>query len=86
VRGNKNRGKAIFQNLCAICHGFDGKKINFGTRSEPKYVGTYVNKNPWEVLHKVRNGFPGKIMMALRAFRMRNAVDALTYAKTLPTK
>ncbi len=86
VRGSRQRGKAIFQNLCAICHGFDGKKINFGTPEEPIYVGTYAKRNPWEVLHKIRNGFPGKTMVALRAFRMRNAVDVLSYAQTLPTK
>ena len=85
VRGNIRKGKVIFQNLCAICHGFDGKARNLAKgKKSPAYVGTKAQANPWEVLHKIRNGFPGKQMVALRAFRMRDAVNVLSYAQTLP--
>ncbi len=86
VRGSRKKGKVIFQNLCAICHGFDGKARNLGNAAAPAFVGTKAQANPWEVLHKIRNGFPGKQMVALRAFRMRDAVNVLAYARTLPEK
>ena len=89
ARGNPQKGQIIFQNLCAICHGFDGKARNLNKNKNGKklaYVGTKAQANPWEVLHKIRNGFPGKKMVALRAFRMRDAVNVLTFAQTLPEK
>lgn len=84
VKGNAGRGKAIFQTVCAACHGFDGRALNWGDDREPAYVGTEANANPWEVLHKIRNAHPGAEMVALRAFALADAVDVLAYAKTLP--
>ena len=86
ARGNPNRGGAIFQTVCAICHGFDGKTINFGDEKNPEYVGTVANENPWETLHKIRNGQPGVPMIALAALGDQDHVDILAYAQMLPQK
>ncbi len=45
VRGDPRRGRAIFQNVCAICHDYDGmawiagdndELINLGARRRPR--------------------------------------------------
>lgn len=46
VRGNAKRGAAIFQTVCAVCHGYDGKEINFKDPPKAEYVGTVCKKNP----------------------------------------
>lgn len=86
ARGNPSRGGAFFQTVCAICHGFDGKTINFRNDKNPEYVGTVANKNPWEALHKIRNGQPGVPMISLAALSEQDHVDILAYAQTLPQK
>lgn len=86
VSGDAGHGKAIFQNVCAACHGFDGKAINWGSEEKPKYVGTEAQSNPWEVLHKIRAGHPGVEMPALMAFPIQDAVNVLKYAQSLPAK
>jgi thiosulfate dehydrogenase len=87
ARGDAANGERYFQNICAPCHGFDGKALNFsGDPADPEYVGTVAADNPWETLHKIRNGQPGQPMPALRVLPMQDSVDILTYAQTLPTK
>jgi thiosulfate dehydrogenase len=86
VKGDARRGGGIFQNVCASCHGFDGRALDWGDDDEPGYVGSEAKANPWEVLHKIRNGHPGAIMVALRAFPIQDAVDVLAFARTLPEK
>ena len=54
ARGSAGRGAGFFQNVCAVCHGFDGKAMNFGDEDEPEFVGTIATDNPWEFLHKAR--------------------------------
>lgn len=86
AKGDASRGAAFFQTLCAACHGFDGRALNWGTDAKPGYIGTEANGIPWEVLHKIRNGHPGAAMINLRALPIQDAVDTLTYAQTLPAK
>jgi mono/diheme cytochrome c family protein len=86
VRGNIERGKAIFQTVCAACHGFDGRALNWGSAREPGYIGTEAKKLPWEVLHKIRNSHPGAAMVNLRALSLEDAVATLAYAQTLPSE
>lgn len=86
VKGDVDRGHKLYQGVCAACHGFDGKALNFGDDKEPEFVGTVAADNPWETLHKIRNGQPGVPMPAWRIFDMQNAVDVLSYAQTLPAK
>ncbi|SLN48086.1 Cytochrome c [Roseovarius litorisediminis] len=86
VAGNIQNGAAVFQTTCASCHGFDGRALDWGDADEPGYVGTEANANPWEVLHKIRNGHPGVEMIALRAFDLQVGVDVLAFTRTLPVK
>ena len=93
VRGNLDRGAAFYQTVCTICHGFDGARLNFEDETtasaafeDPKYLGTIANRNPWEILHKIRNGQPGVGMVALRMLSIQDQVDVLAYLQTLPLK
>lgn len=86
VDGDPVRGQAVFQTTCAACHGFDGRALDWGDSDEPGFVGTEANANPWETLHKIRNGHPGVEMISLRAFGMDVAADLLAYTRTLPAK
>ena len=86
VNGDPQFGRAIYQTTCAACHAFDGRAIDWGDADEPGFVGTEANANPWEVLHKIRNGHPGAEMVSLRAFDFQAAVDVLAYTRTLPEK
>ncbi len=56
VSGNVDHGRAIFQTVCAACHGLDGRQMNFATAAEPEYVGTVASNEPEVVLHKLMNG------------------------------
>jgi len=86
ARGDAARGAPFFQTICAVCHGQDGKELNFGSDKTPEYVGTLARDNPWEGLHKILNGQPGAAMVSLRALNIQDIVDILAYAQTLPAK
>ena len=60
VTGDSLQGKTTYTNICADCHGKNGKTLNFSHEAdEAEYVGTVASDNPWEALHKIRNGHPG---------------------------
>lgn len=40
VKGYPERGKSIFQDVCAACHGFDGRALDWGDPGDPEFVGT----------------------------------------------
>ena len=86
ARGNAQRGAAFFQTICAVCHGFDGKAMNFKDAANPEYIGTVAKDNPWETLHKIRFGQPGVGMVSLEVLGVDDLVDILAYAQTLPEK
>ncbi len=86
VKGDRTRGAGLFHTICAACHGFDGRLLNWGTAQEPAYIGTEANTFPHEVLHKIRNGHPGAAMINLRGFPFKDAIDILAYTRSLPTK
>ncbi|MBF0416846.1 MAG: cytochrome c [Magnetococcales bacterium] len=79
AKGDRQRGEAVYNTICAGCHGTDGQK-------EPKMppVGKVASENPWETLHKILNGEPDSKMPAMRALDPQIAVDVLSYAATLP--
>lgn len=85
AKGDAARGAAIFQNTCAACHGYDGRALGLGRHGDES-VGAVAKHNPWELLHKIRNGQPGQNMISLRAFPVEDAADVLAYAQTLPAK
>jgi thiosulfate dehydrogenase len=84
--GDAKRGARFYQSICAICHGFDGKQLNFKSPEDPEFIGTVANENPWETLHKIRNGQPGIPMPSLGVLELQDQVDILTYAQTLPKR
>lgn len=87
ARGDARRGARYYQSICAICHGFDGKQINFKpNKPAPEYIGTVANENPWETLHKIRNGQPGIPMVSLGVLDIQDQLDILAYTQTLPMK
>ena len=86
AHGNTNRGAQFYQTICANCHGFDGKEINFKNEDEPEYVGTVAQNNPWEALHKIRFGQPGVGMVSLSVLDVQEQVDILAYTQTLPAE
>ncbi len=87
VKGDAPRGARFFQTICAVCHGLDGRQINFHPgRKQPEYVGTVASHNPWEIFHKIRNGQPGAAMISLRALSIQDQVDIIAYTKTLAIK
>jgi thiosulfate dehydrogenase len=82
ARGNPRRGAQFYQTICSICHGFDGKEINFKTEEKPEYIGTVGQANPWETLHKIRFGQPGVGMVALTVLDIEDLVDIVAYTQT----
>lgn len=84
--GDVDRGRNIFQTVCAACHGFDGRMMNWGTAEEPGYVGTEAASLPDEVFNKLYNAHPGVAMVNLRAFPLSDAIAVLAYAATLPVE
>jgi thiosulfate dehydrogenase len=86
--GDKVRGAAVYNTVCANCHGLDGTLDEDGKplAADGEPLGLVANDNPWETLHKIRNGQPGERMPALRAFDMQVSLDVLAYLQTLPTQ
>lgn len=72
--GDSMPGKNHYETLCASCHGRDGKALG-----EDAELGKLAKKNPWEVLHKIRNGQPKSTMPALGSLDIQIAADILAY-------
>ncbi len=81
-------GQMDFLNVCASCHGLQGRNINFGTPEDPEYIGTVATQNPWEFLHKVRAGQPGHPMPSFinLTWPPARAATVGAYGATLPTE
>lgn len=86
ARGDAVRGARFYQAICSVCHGFDGKMMNFKTADNPEYIGTVGSANPQETLHKIVNGQPGVPMVALGVLDIQDLVDIVAYTQTLPAK
>jgi len=86
VKGDLRRGREIFQNICASCHGYDGTALDWGEEGSPAYISTEANANPWEVIAKIRHGHPGVEMISMIAFPMTDIASILKYVRTLPQK
>ncbi len=83
--GDIRRGREVFQTVCAACHGFDGRLLDWGEGDAHNYVGTEAAELPDEVFNKIYNAHPGVQMVNLRALPLSDAVAVLAYAATLPT-
>lgn len=77
VSGKVALGQRIFERQCIACHGAKGRALNFsGNVAEPEYMGTLAADNPWEMLHKIRNGHPNAVMDDARMQARYNDPDA----------
>lgn len=86
AHGNPQRGASFYQNICANCHGYDGRQINFKAAPKLEFVGTVAQANPWETLHKIRNGQPGSPMISLAMLSIQDQLDILAFCQTLTTE
>ena len=87
IGGNPRTGSYIFSRNCThMCHGSVGTGINFGDSEKPEFVGTIAHDNPWEFIHKVRNGQPGTRMPSaiINNWSDKDILDLLSFARTLP--
>ena len=78
AKGNADRYRGEFNLLCATCHGKNGNALLTGDD-----IGDVARENPWEALHKLRNGHPNEAMPALLVLDMGMLVDILAYTQTL---
>ena len=85
---NVVRGKQMYTDKCAACHGADGKTLNFGSKEKPEWVGTIAVDNPQEFMHKATFGQPATAMPAgvQLGWSAGDVVDVLAHAQTLPAK
>jgi Cytochrome C oxidase, cbb3-type, subunit III len=74
-------GAAVYNTVCAACHGRDGE-----LPKEMKLLGKLANGNPWEVIQKIMNGQPAEKMPAMRVFGVETAGSVLAYLQTLPVE
>ncbi len=88
VNGDPENGMTLFEGTCQMCHGEDGKAIDFDDGEGVEFVGTVAADNPWEVLNKIQNGQPGAVMTAGRnmEWTLQDLLDILAYIQTLPAK
>ena len=84
---DSSHGLELYQATCSTCHGEDGRLLNFGSESDPEYVGTIAADNPWEFIHKVRFGQPGTGMPSLfdAGWSLQDVLDLLAHAQGFPT-
>ena len=85
-RGDPAKGKQVFQNICAICHDFDGRAWITGEDDGLNNLGAIATADPWRALHKVLNGQTYADMPALRALDRQTVLDVLSYVQTLPSE
>ncbi len=87
--GNAGHGKVLFTTVCKVCHGDDGKTLNFMVdEGGTEYLGTIATDEPWGFLHVATVGVPGEPMpsgMNL-GWSAQDIADVLAWAQTLPTK
>jgi len=78
--GDAAQGEAIYNTVCAGCHGRDGKL----PKDLENSLGVLSRGNPWEIIQKIQNGQPAEKMPAMRAFGIDTSAAILAYMQTLP--
>jgi thiosulfate dehydrogenase len=87
IGGDQERGKVLYEQVCANCHGIDGKLIAFRTEGVDEYLGSVASRDPWRFLHRTRFGVAGVDMPvgAKLGWTAEDGRDVLAYAQTLPS-
>lgn len=83
AKGDAERGRDVYQNVCAICHDYDGRAWISGEDESQQSLSAVASQAPFQALHKIFNGEPSADMVALRAIGLDAAIDVLTYAQSL---
>lgn len=87
--GDAAHGKELYDSVCKICHGDDGKQLNFqADEGGQEFFGTVAVDSPWEFFNKASVGQPGETMPAglNLGWSLQDFADVLAYGQTLPTK
>lgn len=87
IAGDISHGEELYEEVCAKCHGDDGKLIVFREEGVDEFLGTVANRDPWRFLHRTRFGTAGTLMpvgVAL-GWSPEDGRDILAYSQTLPT-
>jgi hypothetical protein len=86
ISGDLEHGKALYEQVCANCHGADGTLIIFRTEGVDEYLGSVASRDPWRFLHRTRFGVSGVDMPvgAKLGWTAEDGRDALAYVQTLP--
>jgi thiosulfate dehydrogenase len=84
ITGGQMHGTRVFQNVCAVCHDFDGRAWITGEDAGLTTLGAVARRNPWRAFHRVMNGQTAADMPAMRAFGPSTVLDILSYVQTLP--
>lgn len=84
--GTSESGQPLYAVTCERCHGDDGSQLNFGSASQPVFIGDIGRLDPWRMIHKIRFGHPGSDMPASEAlgWPLQDVADLLAYTQTLP--
>ena len=84
---DSERGESLYNRTCGVCHGDDGRNINFGSPESPVYLGTLAQDNPWEYIHKTQFGQPGTPGMPAskeRGWDIDDVMAVLGHSQSLP--
>ncbi len=87
IGGDLEHGKALYEQICANCHGVDGKLIVFRTEGVDESLGSVASRDPWRFLHRTRFGVAGVDMPvgAKLGWSAEDGRDVLAYVQTLPS-
>jgi mono/diheme cytochrome c family protein len=72
-------GAARYANICRVCHGPNGARLNLGSERFPATLPTLARTKPWKFLHGVRFGHAG-VMPSFVMFEEAEFLNLLTYA------
>lgn len=86
VSGSSALGEDLYKQGCRECHGPEGAKINFGTISQPWFLGNVGASNPWRAAHIVRFGHTkGEFdSTGNLGWSFNQQIDLLAYLQILP--
>lgn len=79
VAADASQAQALYQTICATCHGADGQQM-----AGVPTLGDLARSDPWQALHNVLNGHAGGAMPALRALDESLVLATLAYLQALP--